>query len=99
MRRLPKRQRDAVCLGFADHDGEDLFTLLLDAEIVTQEQLWEEFGLAEAEFNDLWARLPILDNTDLAARLGATPQQLSKWRFLAWKQVRANLREALKSEK
>src|SRR5262249_47041541 len=66
LRRLPMHQRNAICLGFADQAGEDLFSLLLDRGIATQEQLCEEFGLKDVEFNALWEMLPILDNTVLA---------------------------------
>jgi DNA-directed RNA polymerase specialized sigma24 family protein len=89
LRRLPKPQRDVISLGFFDGKGEDLFSLLIGEGIVTPEQIRREFDLPEEEFHTLWIQLPIRDNAVLAERLGATRDQLRKWRYLGWKRIRS----------
>ncbi len=89
--RLPKNQFNAFCLSFADGKGEDLVSLLVYEGVVTVDQFREKLGVPEDEFLILWDRLPILDNAALAEYLGATVGQIGKWRFLASKQIRAEL--------
>lgn len=95
VKRLPVDQRNTVCLSFEDESGEDLFSLLVDAGIVTIPELAAEFGLSIREFNELWIRIPMLDNAELAEYLDATRQQVSLWRFRA----QARLRKWLTSVK
>src|SRR6266404_284595 len=40
---LPKNQRDTYCFRFEDNSGEDLFTLLFEANITTRAQLAQQF--------------------------------------------------------
>jgi RNA polymerase sigma factor (sigma-70 family) len=88
VKKLPTDQRNTICLSFEDESGEDLFSLLVDAGIVTIPELAAEFGLSSEQFDELWIRVPMLDNTELAEHLGATRQQVSLWRFRAQSRLR-----------
>ena len=90
--KLPTTQRDTFCFGFADSDGEDLFTLLLEAGVVIFPQLAQQLGRSSDEISRLWGEMP-LDTAALGKLLNASPAQIYKWRFLAL----GKLREALKS--
>ena len=85
-------QRDTICFGFADSNGEDLVTLLLGAKVVAYHELARQLGRSTTEINNLRTEIP-LSNHALGVLLGATPAQIYKWRFLAL----GKLREALKS--
>ncbi|MDQ3687245.1 MAG: sigma-70 family RNA polymerase sigma factor [Acidobacteriota bacterium] len=87
IRRLPPKQRDAFCLSFADENGDDLFSLLINAEVVTLPRLAEELGLTHERLLTLWKVLP-MGNEALAAELGATRAQINKWRHRALRQLR-----------
>lgn len=88
VKKLPTGQRNTICLSFEDESGEDLFSLLVDAGIVTAPELAAEFGLSLEAFDELWMRIPMLDNTELAEYLGVTRQQVSLWRFRAQSRLR-----------
>lgn len=88
IQRLPPDQRATICLSFADEAGEDLFSLLFAAGIATIPELATALGKSKEQFVDLWARVPMLDNTELAAYLGASRQQVSLWRFRAQSRLR-----------
>jgi hypothetical protein len=88
VKKLPADQRNTICLSFEDESGEDLFSLLVDAEIATVPELATEFDLSSEQFDELWMRVPMLDNTELAGYLGATRQQVSLWRFRAQNRLR-----------
>jgi RNA polymerase sigma factor (sigma-70 family) len=88
VKKLPADQRNTICLSFEDESGEDLFSLLVDAGIATIPELAREFGLSSEQFDELWMRVPMLDNTELAGYLGATRQQVSLWRFRAQSRLR-----------
>ena len=90
VRRLPREQRDAFCLSFADADGEDLWSLLLRAQVTTLPQLAAEFSLSVEQAAALWKRLP-LKGVALTEQLGATPQQVSRWNGRALKRLQKNL--------
>jgi RNA polymerase sigma factor (sigma-70 family) len=81
-RALREKQRLTFCFGFEYEKGEDLFTLLLDADIVTLSQLAQEFGRSSGELVRLWQKMP-MNNASIAEELGATPQQVRQWRFHA----------------
>jgi RNA polymerase sigma factor (sigma-70 family) len=82
VRSLPINQRDTFCLSFSDQSGEDLFSLLIDAEVASFEEIARALGRAEAELAELWSEMP-MDRTKIAVALKATPPQVSKWRFRA----------------
>ncbi len=88
VKKLPTDQRNTICLSFEDESGEDLFSLLVDAKIATIPELAAEFGLSSEQFDELWMRVPMLDNVELAEYLGATRQQVSLWRFRAQSRLR-----------
>lgn len=88
VKKLPTDQRNTICLSFEDESGEDLFSLLVDAGIATIPELAAEFGLSSEQFDELWMRIPMLDNLELAEHLGATRQQVSLWRFRAQSRLR-----------
>lgn len=90
VRRLPPKQRDTFCLSFADENGEDLFSLLIDAEVVTLPRLAEELGLTLDRLITLWKEMP-MDNQSLAAELGATRPQINKWRYRALQQLQKRI--------
>ena len=82
VRALPEKQRNSFCFGFEYEKGEDLFTLLLDAEIVTLSILAQEFGRSARELVTLWQQMP-MDNASIGEELGKTAQQVRQWRFHA----------------
>jgi len=90
IRGLPPPQRDTFCLSFADHNGDDLFSLLIDAEVVTLPQLAAELDLTLARLVTLWREMP-MDNRALAAELGATRPQINKWRYRALRQLQKKM--------
>ncbi len=90
IRRLPPPQRDTFCLSFADDNGDDLFSLLIDAEVVTLPQLAKELNLTLARLVTLWREMP-MDNQALAAELGATRPQINKWRYRALRQLQKKM--------
>jgi RNA polymerase sigma factor (sigma-70 family) len=90
VRRLPPRQRDTFCLGFADDGGDDLFTLLLDAELATLPEIAEALNRSLQDLILLWQQMP-MDNTGIAHELKATHQQVNKWRFRALRQLEKEL--------
>jgi len=90
IRRLPPNQRDTFCLGFADENGDDLFSLLINAQVVTLPQLAEELGLTHERLFTLWKALP-MGNEALTVELGATRAQINKWRYRALRQLRKKI--------
>jgi hypothetical protein len=62
---LPAEQRDAFCFGFENDSGEDLFTLLFEANAVTPTQLAKQFGLSFEELMRVWSEMP-MDNAAIA---------------------------------
>lgn len=86
VRRLPPKQRDTFGLSFADDGGDDLFTLLLDAEIATLPEIAAAFERSLEDLLVLWQQMP-MDNAGLAQELNATRPQVNKWRFRALRQL------------
>ena len=82
VQRLPPKQRDTFCFSFADQSGDDLFSLLIDAEVANLHEIALALERSESELAELWAVIP-LDRTAIAVELKATPPQVSKWRFRA----------------
>lgn len=89
-RRLPKNQFYAICLGYSNKREEDLLSLLLEAGAVTFAQFAEGLGLTEDQLTELWERMPMKDAA-IAEWLNATPDQVSKWRFLGRKAIRSRI--------
>jgi RNA polymerase sigma factor (sigma-70 family) len=86
VRRLPPKQRDTFGLSFSDDGGDDLFTLLLDAEVATLQEIAAAFGRSLEDLILLWQQMP-MDNAGVAQELNATRQQINKWRFRALRQL------------
>lgn len=83
---LPRNQRDTFCLRFEDNSGEDLFTLLFEANITTPSQLAQELGRSLEDLMRLWAAMP-MDYGDIANELNATVLQVRKSRFDALRRL------------
>ncbi|MBL8208112.1 MAG: hypothetical protein JNM09_28015 [Blastocatellia bacterium] len=92
IKQLPAQQRMAVCLSLMDQNGNDLFSILLEAEAVRWTQLAEDLALSPEEFIALLRQLP-MDNTGVAAYLGATRAHVNKWRWRGLQQLRACLQK------
>ena len=83
---LPKNQRDAYCLRFEDSSGEDLFTLLFEADITTQAQLAQQFGRSLNDLIRIWTAMP-MEYSDISAELNASVLQVRRWRFDALRRL------------
>lgn len=92
IRQLPAQQRAAVCLSLTDQNGNDLFTILLEAEAVTWPQLASDLDLSPDAFIALLQQLP-MDNESIAEYLGTTRASVNKWRWRGLQQLRARLRQ------
>lgn len=92
IRQLPAQQRAAVCLSMTDQNGNDLFTILLEAEALTWTQLASDLDLSRSEFIELLRQLP-MDNAGVANYLGTTRATVNKWRWRGLQQLRARLRK------
>ena len=77
---LPKNLRDAFCFRFMDDDGEDLFTLLFEAEIITRKELAVKLGRSLDDLMRIWSAMP-MSYDDIATELKATKLQVRRWRF------------------
>jgi len=87
IRQLPPKQRETICLSFTDENGEDLFSLLCQAEIVTLPELARGLDLPLSRLMALWKQMP-MDNETLSSELNASRAQINKWRFLALAKLR-----------
>jgi RNA polymerase sigma factor (sigma-70 family) len=90
LRELSVEQRDVFYLGFEDERGRDLFTVLLEGEVVTFRELAQGLGLPTEEIVKLWSKIP-MDNNAIAVELKATRGQVYKWRFRALERLRKGL--------
>lgn len=79
---LPRRQRVALLLNLKSPPGINVITLLPATGVATFEQIAQALEIPAAEFEQLWADLP-LDDLRLAAYLGATRQQVINLRKTA----------------
>ncbi|HET9712963.1 MAG TPA: hypothetical protein VFP64_13805, partial [Pyrinomonadaceae bacterium] len=79
---LPRRQRVALLLNLRNPHGINVITLLPATGVATFEQIAETLEIPAAEFEQLWAQLP-LDDLHIAAYLGATRQQVINLRKTA----------------
>lgn len=80
---LPLNLRTTVCLGFADENGEDLLSLLLDAGGLKFAEIAASLEIPPAQLQVLWAQAPLAGDA-LAAHLGVTRRQVNRWRHRAW---------------
>ncbi|MGI8839033.1 MAG: sigma-70 family RNA polymerase sigma factor [Pyrinomonadaceae bacterium] len=87
---LPPEQRDAFCLGFEDQAGQDLFSALLGAGIVTLKDLANGLGRSVEEVGRLRSRVP-MDSATVAAELNASRDNVYKWRFRAVQRLKVEL--------
>ena len=79
---LPRRQRVALLLNLRNPNGINVITLLPATGVATFEQIARALEIPVAEFEQLWAQLP-LDDLHLAEYLGATRQQVINLRKTA----------------
>ena len=90
LKELSSDQRDVFYLGFEDQSGRDLFTVLLEAEVVTFQELAQELGQSTEAVVILWSKLP-MDDEDIAVELKTSRAQVYKWRFRALERLRKGL--------
>ena len=90
LKELSTDQRDVFCFGFEDSSGRDLFTVLLEAEIVTFEQLARELGRSTETIVGFWSRMP-MDDEAIAHELKTTRSQVHKWRFRGLRRLQKGL--------
>jgi RNA polymerase sigma factor (sigma-70 family) len=86
--RLPPKQRDTFALRFDDHDGRNLFTVLLSAGIVDWKDLAAGMGRPVEEVVRLWRQMP-MDSTTAASELSTSRDKIYKWRFRALQKLKA----------
>lgn len=79
---LPRRQRVALLLNLRNPNGINVITLLPATGVATFEQIAQTLEISAAEFEQLWAQLP-LDDLHLAEYLGGTRQQVINLRKTA----------------
>jgi len=89
---LPPEQRDVIRLSLEDENGNDLWSILLTAEVLTLPQLAADLGLSIERLMYLWERTP-MDSPTLAKHLGTTRSQVNKWRFRALRRLRERMAE------
>jgi len=87
---LPAEQRDVFAFGFEDQAGQDLFTVLLAADIVNWDELARGMGRSVEEVGRLRVRMP-MDAALLAGELRASREKIYKWRFRALQRLKAEL--------
>jgi hypothetical protein len=90
LKELSAEQRDVFCFCFEDDGGKDLFTILLEAQVVTLAELAQELGRPAETIVALWAKLPMDDDT-IAAELSTKRTQVQKWRFRALQGLKKRL--------
>jgi hypothetical protein len=90
LKELAPEQRDVFCFSFEDESGRNLFTLLLEAEIVNLKTLADDLGRSPEEVVTLWSKMP-MDDEAIAAELKVTRTRVQKWRFRALEKLRRGL--------
>jgi len=90
LRELSAEQRDVFCFGFEDQAGRDLFTVLLEAEVVSVQSLANELGRSTKEIVGLWSKMP-MDDEAIAREMKTSRAQVYKWRFRALERLRKGL--------
>lgn len=87
---LPSEQRDAFAFGFEDQAGQDFFTVLLAAGIVTWNELAKGMVRSVEEVVRLRMGMP-MDGVTAAHELGVTRENVWKWRYRAIRTLKAEL--------
>jgi RNA polymerase sigma factor (sigma-70 family) len=90
LKELSTYQRDVFCLGFEDESGRDLFTVLLEAEIVNLRELAQELGRSPESVVALWSKIP-MDAEGIAFELKTTRAQVYKLRYRALRRLQKGL--------
>lgn len=88
---LPAEQRDSFALGFEDQAGQDLFTLLLTADVAGWDELARGMGRPVEEIVRLRLRMP-MEGARVADELRASRENVYKWRFRAIRRLEIALR-------
>lgn len=89
--RLPKPQQKALLLGMHTHQGRDALALLIHTGVATPEQLALLLEMSISDLEELSGTLPLKDS-ELAARLGVTRQQVINLRVSARKRLGRRLK-------
>ena len=92
IKQLPPEQRDVIRLSFDDENGNDLWSILVAADVITLPQLAADLGLSNEELMNLWNQTP-MDSPTLAKHLGTTRSQVNKLRFRAMQRLRERMAE------
>jgi RNA polymerase sigma factor (sigma-70 family) len=87
---LPPEQRDAFAFGFEDQAGQDFFTVLLAASIVTWNELAAGMGRSVEQIARLRMSMP-MDGATAADELGVAREKVWKWRYRALHTLKAKL--------
>lgn len=87
---LPLGQRTALLLNLRDGQGRNVLPLLPVTRIATVRQISQVLEIPLDEFARMWNKLPFDDNA-IAARLGATRQQIIKLRRAGRERLRRRL--------
>lgn len=90
VKRLTPKQRDAFVLRFQDHDGRNLFTVLLAARIVDWKDLVEAMDRSAEDLVRLWAQMP-MDTATAANELRTSREKVYKWLFRAIQKLKDEL--------
>lgn len=90
--RLPRRQRVALLCNLRNPHGVNVIALLPATGVATVEEIAAVLEIPLAEFERLWAELP-LDDLRLAAYLGATRQQIINLRRSARDRLARRLKD------
>jgi len=88
---LRAEQRDSFALGFKDEAGQDLFSILLGAEIVSWDELALGMGRSVEEVVRLRLRMP-MDSAGVADALESSRENVHKWRFRAIRRLKTELK-------
>lgn len=87
---LPAEQRDCFTFGFEDPAGQDLFTVLLTAEIANWDELAQGMGRSVQEVVRLRLQMP-MDGAGVADELRASRENVYKWRSRAIRRLKTDL--------
>jgi RNA polymerase sigma factor (sigma-70 family) len=90
VKQLPPNYRIAFCLGPVGEENDDLWDLLLTAEVISLPDLAASLEISLEKLMEISGRLP-MDSKTLAEYLGATRSQVKKWRFRAVERLRERL--------
>lgn len=89
---LPAEQRDAFAFGFKDEVGQDFFSILLAGKIVNWDELARGMDRSVEELIRLRIRMP-MDAAGVAQVLGASRENVHKWRFRALRRLKAQFEQ------